>query len=270
MENQNKNIRKAEFAGLYYPSDAAELRKLIEISISEGGNFGPDFSEVPLHGMIVPSAGFSYGGKVAASAYQRVIGKRIQKIFLLGQSHFMSFAGVALSEFTAFESPLGLVEVDLETVEKLKIDLNFAVNEKAFMREYSIESQLPFLEAIAPDARIVPMMLGNKVNYTEVSVQIAELMGEDSLVVLSTNLSHYLSDEKARSVDQTTINAVLAKDSALIQAEGQASSIGGLVIMNEIATLKNWSPVFVKYANSSESGDGKDSVVGYAGVVYVG
>ncbi|MCC6643919.1 AmmeMemoRadiSam system protein B [Candidatus Peregrinibacteria bacterium] len=261
-------VRKAEYAGLYYPSDPAELDRTLDLALAEAATLGPDYSELNIPAMIVPCGGYIYTAKTASAAFQKVINRKYERVIVIGVTHFISVSGLAMTEMDAYETPYGNIELDKEFIDELKNDFDFSVNEMAFAKEYSIELQLPFLKKYLGDFKLVPILVGNKMNYQEVAENIAGEIDEKTLIVISTNFSHFLSDEKARSFDQNSINLLLEGNTKKILAEVQASAIGGLALLNEIALVKHWQPAFLNYQNSSEAGDDKDSVVGFASFVY--
>lgn len=271
MADSEQKIQKPDYNGLYYPSDAAALEETIELAIGKAASFGPDLSELAVKALIVPSAGYSYSAEVAAAAYQKILNRKYEKVIVIGASHFLQFQGMALTESDYFETPLGLVEVDTISNAKLATDFNFVVNELAFMKEYSIELQLPFLQKCLKDKfLLIPLVMGNKMDVNLIAERLAETIDDQTLIVVSTNLSHFLNNEKARKIDQETINALLNMNTNELQANGQASALNGLIILNEIAKLKGWQPVYLNYANSSDAGDDQNSVVGYGSLVYFG
>lgn len=264
----DNKIRKAEYAGLYYPSTAEELDKQLDLAMAEASTLGPDYSELGIAAMIVPCGGYTYTAETSAAAFQKVMGRKYERVIVIGTSHFISLNGFGLTEKSVYQSPFGDVQIDLEFVEKLKTDFNFSVNEMAFVKEYSIELQIPFLQKYLKDFKLVPIIMGSRVDYVEVAARLADLIDDKTLIVVSTNLSHYLSDEKARVVDQNTINEILARNTRSILSDGQASALNGLALLNEVALMKEWQPAFLKYQNSSENSGDKDSVVGFASFVY--
>lgn len=269
MDEKDKKIQKADYSGLYYPSDSEDLISTLELALGKAYMLGPDLTELKVKALIVPSTGYSYSAVIASAAYRELIGRKYEKVIVIGPSHFIVFPGMALTESDFFESPLGLLPVDQEMNSRLVMDFNFVVNEMAFMKEYSIELQLPFLQKYIPEAKLIPLVLGNKVNYVDVAERLGQILDENTLLIVATNLSHFLNDEKARKVDQETINALLAKDTDLILEQGQASALSGLAILTEIAKAKEWQPMYLAYGNSSEAGDDLSSVVGYGSLVYI-
>jgi AmmeMemoRadiSam system protein B len=262
-------IKKSEYAGLFYPSDPQEFGEQIELTLAKVATLGPDFTDVPLRALIVPSAGFSYSGKTALTAYQKLLSRQYKRVVVLGPSHFFSFHGVALPNAISFETLFGQIEVDLVAINKLKDNFNFHFYENAFAKEYSIEIQLPFLQYCLKDFKLVPLIVGAKVNSQEVAQMISSLADDDTLFVVSTNLSHFHEQEEARLADQVTINAIQAKDSTLIMKEGDATSLPSLTILNDLAVMQHWLPIYIDYGNSITGGDDPDSVVGYGSLIYL-
>lgn len=268
MEENNTNIKKAEYAGIYYPSDATELKDIIEQKIGEFGTFGPDLNNLRIRALIVPSGGYSYSGKVAAAAYKELYGRKFKKVVLVGATHFINFEGVALSTAEYFETPLGQIKVDKAAVEHISQRTNFAYNDLAFAKEYSLELQLPFLQKILGEFELIPMVTGGKTNYKEIAQEVAELLNDDVLIVISSNLSHFLDEKSAREADQLMIESLKEMDSEKIIKDGEASALFALVTVNEIALIKGWTPIFMEYSNSAEAGDDPASVVGYGSLIY--
>jgi AmmeMemoRadiSam system protein B len=262
-------IKKPEYTGLFYPSDCREFKDQLDILLSKVATLGPDLSEVPLRALIVPSAGFSYSAQTALAAYHKIQARKYSKILVLGSSHFFSFQGIALSSAQAFETIFGQIELDLPSIRKLQNNFNFHVYDSAFSKEYSIELQLPYLQHFQKDFKLIPMLVGSKVNLQECAKVISEILDESTLLIVSTNLSHFLDEENARIADQLTINALQSKSTVQIMKEGHASAIHALALLNEIAISNHWLPVYLDYSNSTRGGDDADSVVGYTGMIYL-
>lgn len=260
--------RKPEYAGLFYPSDAKELRRQIELASMENGTMGPDYSQLPLRALIVPSAGFSYSSLTALSAYELLRHRHYKKVIILGSSHFFSFSGVALTAAPGFETVFGLLKIDQQANQRLAQHLGFQFFENAFAKEYSIEIQLPYLHYFLEKFEVVPLILGNHLDIAGVATALSNLMDNNTLLVLSTNLSHFHSAEKARIVDRRTIDLLLAKEEKSLLENGEASALSGLAVLNRIATIDNWQAVFLDYRDSSLAGDDRESVVGFASLFY--
>jgi len=262
-------IKKPEYAGLFYSSDPDELKEQIDLNMAKVATLGPDFSDIPLRALVVPSSGFSYCSTTALAAYQKILHRHYKRVVILASSHFFSFQGIALPEEASVETLFGAVDIDLVAIAKLKDNFNFHFFENAFAKEYSIEVQIPYLQYCLGDFQVVPLIVGNKINFREVADVIDKIIDDDTLVVVSTNFSHFLNAEEATAADEHTIQMLQSKDSLSIFKEGQASAIQALALLNEIALAKHWLPVFTHYSNSTAGGDDPDSVVGYASLLYL-
>ncbi len=263
-----KSCVRAEYAGLFYPSSKEELDELMELRLADNGKFGPDLSMFNIQGMIAPSGSYFYSAGVSVCGYRELTGRKYKKAIIIGTADFTSFPGIAMTEQECFESPYGDVKIALADMEKLKSDLNFNVNEMAFKKQHSIEVQLPFIGKFANHLQILPLILGNRVELGEVVPKLNQIIDEHTLIVVSSNLSHYLNADKARVVDKTTLSAILDQNSEDIMIKGEASAITGIAILNEIALLRGWTPMEMCTSNSAEVGDDPSSVIGYTSVLY--
>lgn len=268
MKPKEQTIKKPEYAGLFYPSEAAEYRRQLELALGEIGTLGPDYGPLELRALVVPSAGFSYSAKTALKAFELLRHRGFKRVVVLGSSHFFSFAGVAMTEADSYETILGPLTIDRESNLSLQADLGFQYFENAFAKEYSIELQLPYLKFFLEDFKLVPLILGNKLDMEATAQTLTTLLDNETLLVLSTNLSHYHSVKKARDVDRHTIQLLLDRDDRALLREGEASALLGLSVLNRMAIANNWQPIFLDYSDSSEGGDDDESVVGYGSLVY--
>ena len=261
-------IKKPEYAGLFYPSDPEEYKKLIEITLTEVGTMGPDYTDLQVKALVVPSSGFSYSAKTALIGYQQLLQRKYKKVIVLGSSHFFSFDGVAMTKAPGYETVFGSIAVNQATNVKLESILGFHYFENAFTKEYSIEIQLPYLQHCLGEFELIPLIIGNKVDYEGIANGLIHFLDDDTLIVLSTNLSHYHNAQKARIVDKQTIDSLLARDNDSLMASGEASALLGLSVLNHLAIDNNWVPIFLNYSESSQHGDNNDSVVGYGSLMY--
>lgn len=187
------DVRSPAAAGAFYTGDAAALSTQIEEMLAEAreSSSGPDARAV-----IVPHAGYVFSGPTAAKAFARLPAEGIRRVILLGPSHHFSFSGGALPRdgITAFETPLGPVPLDLEAIRALRKDEHFAGPEKAHDPEHSLEVELPFLQVAAPEARLVPVVVGNATDLatcTAMAEGISALLDEHTIVVASSDFTHH-------------------------------------------------------------------------------
>jgi len=252
-------IRPAAVAGIFYPGDrrslALDILRMLEAS-----------KPAPLRpkALIVPHAGYIYSGPVAASAYVLLKDLRevIRRVVLLGPVHRVWVQGLALPAVDAFETPLGVVPLDEPAMARLLQLPQVEVNEAAHAWEHSLEVHLPFLQTVLDDFVLVPLAVGGATPE-----QVAEALeltwgGDETLIVVSSDLSHYLPYDQARHSDQTTVQAIMDLRSDLVgeQACG-AHPINGLML---VARRHHLTPHLLDLRNSGDTAGDKRRVVGYA------
>lgn len=208
-------VRPAAVAGLFYPADPDGLRT--QLADAFAGAVRPAAGAQVPSALVVPHAGFVYSGPVAASAYLRLApaAEWIHRVVLLGPSHRVPLRGMALSGAEAWETPLGPVPVEAGTLQRVG-HLAVAVDDVANAAEHSLEVQLPFLQTVLDDFVLVPVLVGDATTG-EVAAVIEALWGEpDTMVVVSTDLSHHHPYAEAAALDARTAAAIVAGDAARI------------------------------------------------------
>ena len=250
--------RQAAVAGTFYPHDAKELRSQI-IELLETNSRQGAAPKV----LIVPHAGYLYSGPVAATGYSqlRSIADRINRVVLLGPSHRVPLDGIALPESGAFATPLGEVTVDIEARNQLMSLDQICESEQAHMMEHSLEVHLPFLQVVLPKFKFVPMLVGNA-EPEEVAEALECIWGsKETLIVVSSDLSHYHSYEEAEEMDAETSRAIKVLDSHLDgeQACG-CMAINGLMVA---AKAHNLHVSVIDLRNSGDTAGCREHVVGY-------
>ena len=250
--------RQAAVAGTFYPHDADELRSQI-VDLLENNSREGAAPKV----LIVPHAGYLYSGPVAAAAYSllRQVAANIERVVLLGPSHRVPLDGIALPESEAFATPLGVIEVDKTACEELKALEQICESERAHQMEHSLEVHLPFLQVVLPSFRIVPMVVGNA-EPGEVAEVIDRVWGGgETLIVISSDLSHYHPYEDAAELDAETTRAIGQLDDHLDgeQACG-CMAINGMMMT---ARKRGLHVSVIDLRNSGDTAGSRDSVVGY-------
>lgn len=251
-------IRQPAVAGVFYPHDPVELRAQIAGLLA--GN-GP--AERAPKVLIVPHAGYLYSGPVAAAAYSRLTpaADGIRRVVLLGPSHRVPLDGLALPGCEAFETPLGTVRLDEAGCKKAMSLEPVCVSEAAHAMEHSLEVHLPFLQTILNDFTIVPLVVGDA-EADEVAQVIDTLWGGDeTLIVISSDLSHFHPYEEAEALDAQTSAAIQKLDEHLTgeQACG-CRAINGLMVA---AKKRHMDVSLIDLCNSGDTAGGRDHVVGY-------
>ncbi len=252
-------IRPAAVAGMFYPGDRASLARDIQRLLDAA-------SPSPLRpkALIVPHAGYVYSGPVAASAYVLLKDLRevIRRVVLLGPVHRVWVQGLALPAVDAFETPLGRVYLDEAAMARLLQLPQVEVNEAAHAWEHSLEVHLPFLQTVLDDFTLVPLAVGGATPEQVAGALEQVWGGEETLIVVSSDLSHYLPYDQAKRIDQATVQAILDLRTDLVgeQACG-AHPINGLMLA---ARRHHLTPHLLDLRNSGDTAGDKRQVVGYA------
>jgi AmmeMemoRadiSam system protein B len=251
-------------AGIFYPNDPKALRQIIDKLLAETS---ADNKELKLpKAIIAPHAGFSCSGATAAAVYACLAKykKEIKRVVLFGPAHRYPFYGLAVTETDYFATPLGDIPIDKDAVIKA-LDLSQVkiVNE-AYHGENSLEVQLPFLQVVLDEFKIVPVLIGEANNEQIVEVLESLWYGKETLIIISTDLSHYLDYESAQRIDDITINAILSLSPQKIEYE-QACGRKAINALLTVAARKELQSQLIAACNSGDTVGDRSSVVGYAG-----
>jgi len=261
-------IRYPKFAGSFYPEDSQELKDLIEKYLHQATI---EKLKIKPKALIVPHAGYIYSGIVAAHGYKTLIGFKYKRIVLLGPSHNFIFSGLAINPNGKWFTPLGEVESEgISTFSKIRDVIessNLIESSQIHEIEHSLEVQIPFLQVVLDNFKIVPILTG-EVNTDTASFLINSILDENTLLIVSSDLSHYYSYEDAQKLDQVTIDAILDYDINALRNFGEACGVIGIEILLKIAAQNKWQIKLLKAANSGDTSGLKDQVVGYASFVF--
>jgi hypothetical protein len=257
-------LRPAAVAGMFYPGSPASLagdvrRLLANASCTDAR---------PPKALVVPHAGYVYSGGVAAAAYARLAGQAqaIRRVVLLGPAHRVAVRGLAVPDAAAFATPLGAVEVDRDAIRAVLALPQVRISAAAHAAEHSLEVQLPFLQALLDDFRIVPLVVG-AASADEVAAVIDLLWGgPETLVVISTDLSHYHAYDTARAIDRGSAERILALDPVLDHEQAcGATPLNGLLVC---ARRRGLVPELLDLRNSGDTAGDRARVVGYASFAF--
>ena len=253
-------------AGLFYPEDPYELRAVVRGYL--------DAAAVPGAGrpkaLIVPHAGYVYSGPVAASAYRALVGLAgsIERVVLAGPSHRIPVPGVAVPDVAAFDTPLGRIPVDVVTVQRLLAMPQVYASNLPHRMEHSLEVQLPFLQMTLEDFSLVPLAVGDANAALVAGVLEACWGGPETLVVISSDLSHYHDYESARRVDAGTARAILGRSENL--HDEQACGCRVLNGLMRIARNRQLRVEALDLRNSGDTSGDTARVVGYGAFALYG
>jgi len=259
------SIRPAAVAGMFYPDNPVVLKQTLADLLAH-----PVAARLarPPKALIVPHAGYIYSGPVAASAYAQLeaLRGRIRRVVLLGPTHRVYVRGLALPEADRFATPLGEVQLDRDGMQQLNDLPQVTRSDAAHQMEHSLEVQLPFLQQVLGDFLLLPLAVG-EVTAAEVAEVLEKVWGGDeTLIVISSDLSHFLPDALARKVDGGTVDAILALNSHLSHEQAcGATPVNGLLLAAQAHGLH---PVVLDVRNSSQTAGDPDRVVGYAAFAF--
>ncbi len=197
---------------MFYPGEAKQLTAAVEAYLADAHHIAPQ-SQPPPKAVIAPHAGYQYSGPIAGSAYSSLLpnAKGIERVILVGPSHRVPFAGMAASRAAAFATPLGAVPVDRDTIEGLLKEGMIQENDAAHAREHSLEVHLPFVQRVFPGARVVPLLVGDQ-DHSSVAAILARLWGgPETVIVVSSDLSHYHDYTTACRLDRETAATIEAR-----------------------------------------------------------
>ncbi len=254
-------IRPAAVAGSFYPEDPVLLRAVVEDFLLEAPQ-APD-ADWP-KAVIAPHAGYIYSGPVAAHAYARLrpAAERVGRVVVIGPSHYAAFAGLAAPVAEAFETPLGRVPVDGAAIAAIAELPQVTLADGPHLREHALEVQLPFLQAVLGDFAVVPLAVG-EASPAQVAEVLARLWGgAETVIVVSSDLSHYHADAEARRRDAATAARIEAYQADRLGPEDACGyrAVAGLLVEAEARGL---GIERLDLRNSGQTGSHMREVVGY-------
>jgi len=271
----DQNIKKPNVSGQFYTSNPQKLTSEIDGYLDHVTDV-PSDKDVKI--VISPHAGYKYSGHVAAWGYKSVSNKKINTVVILAPSHHFALDGASVWEEGGYETPLGTVPVDAEFAKKLiAADEKIVHKPEVFSREHSLEVQIPFLQRIFKDFRIVPVIVGHTDYSTceKIADGLKKVIGdrEDVLIVVSTDMSHFYDDAAAKNLDRIALNTIKGKDPKKLFSlcKLRKTEMCGFipVTISLIYAQKNGidDVDILKYAHSGHVTGDMSSVVGYTSIV---
>ena len=274
-----QGVREPALAGAWYPGHPEKLRGQITEFLSKADG---DSVQGEMIALLVPHAGHMYSGQVAAFGYKHLRGTDFKRVILIGPSHYVGFKGIAVDLQSGYRTPLGTAPLDKDFADELlRADRQIRCLPDAFAREHSLEIQVPFLQSVLKDFSIVPLLMReyDEVTCTALAEGLAKTIKKTrgrTLVLASTDLSHFHNSEEAKLLDHRFIDGLRAFDPrALLQSmtRGECEACGGgpaVATMMAARDLGARQAVVFRYANSGDvTGDYK-RVVGYVSAAFVG
>ena len=263
-----ETVRPAAVAGAFYEGEKEALAANVAALLAEAKKQVQVRPGPPPKALIVPHAGYVYSGPVAASAYALLTGARglVTRVVLLGPAHRVFLRGLALPDARAFRTPLGEVPLDRELVSRIAGMPQVGINGEAHRLEHSLEVQLPFLQTILGDFTLLPLVVGQASPQEVAEVLDTVRGGPETLIVVSSDLSHYLKSSLAREIDSRTAQAILDLDPEIVPEE----ACGAFPVNGLLVAARKWhlSPFEVDLRNSGDTAGTPDQVVGYGSFAF--
>ncbi|MDY6993974.1 MAG: AmmeMemoRadiSam system protein B [Pseudomonadota bacterium] len=258
-------VRAPAVAGLFYPAEAQELRQMIQGLLRQTVAATAPAPKA----MIVPHAGYVYSGAIAATAYARLaaVSDTITRVILLGPSHRLPFMGLAATRMTHFATPLAQVAIDHQAIDSILTLPQVTVLDEAHLHEHSLEVHLPFLQEVLTHFTLVPLVVG-EATPQQVSDVLEQLWGgKETLIVVSSDLSHYYDYQTAQQLDQSTSQAIEHLHFEAIEHQQACGyhPLKGLLYFARDHALKAQT---LDLRNSGDTAGPKHQVVGYGAYVF--
>ncbi len=261
--NGPRRVRPAAVAGSFYPSDPGALAATVDGLLAEAAVRQSRAARGPLRALVVPHAGYLYSGPVAASAYSelRACAAHFTRAVVIGPAHRVALRGVAVSSADLLATPLGAVTVDAAARDRALQIAGVVVDDGAHALEHSVEVQLPFLQRVAPGLAVLPLVVGVAPRHVVAAVLDA-LWDEATLVIVSTDLSHYLEYSAARAVDARTAANVVHEQADAI-GDRDACGAYGLRPLLDVGRERHLRVDQLDLRSSGDTAGPHDQVVGY-------
>ncbi|MGD0016136.1 MAG: AmmeMemoRadiSam system protein B [Verrucomicrobiia bacterium] len=281
-----KRIREPAVAGLFYPKDQATLSQTLDALLAGAT---PHMIDGELRALVCPHAGYPYSGPVAATAYRLLSGHDFQTVILLAVSHYAGFAGASVANADVYRTPLGDVLVSPKARE-LASSNPFVLEARCLVQrpqwsshashpvppdgedtpetwEHSGEVQVPFLQKTLKNFTLVPVVTG-EVDPEQMARALIAQVDDKTLVIASTDLSHYHPYDEARAKDKITTDAIVNLDIDRMKSSGDACGKTPVLALMYLAKQKGWKATLLDYRNSGDTAGNKDAVVGYAAIAF--
>jgi hypothetical protein len=281
-----KRVREPAVAGLFYPKDQATLSQTLDALLASAT---PHTIDGELRALVCPHAGYRFSGPVAATAYRLLSGHDFQTVLLLAVSHYAAFAGASVANADVYRTPLGDVTVSPKAQELAKTD-PFVLEPRCLVQrpdwssqashpvppvgedtpetwEHSGEVEVPFLQKTLKNFTLVPVVTG-EVDPEKMARVLAGQVDDKTLVIASSDLSHYHPYDEARARDKVTTDAIVNLDIDRMKSSGDACGKTPVLALMYLAKQKGWKATLLDYRNSGDTAGNKEAVVGYSAIAF--
>jgi hypothetical protein len=282
--NRQLRVRAPAVAGLFYPADGPALSRMIDGLLESA----PPHYIPHLKGLVCPHAGYPYSGPTAAIAYKTLAGREVQTVIVLGPSHYAAFAGASVPDVDAYQTPLGTVPISDKAQQLVKTS-PFVLEPKCLVQrppwsrqsskpapaagedtpdtwEHSVEVQVPFLQKVLKNFDLLPVVFGD-VDPEQAARVLAGMIDDKTIIVASSDLSHYHPYDEAKGLDTRCVKAVCSLDIDGMKTQEACGKLPILTLMY-LAREKGWKAQLLDYRNSGDTAGDKSGVVGYAAIAF--
>jgi len=264
------SIRKESVAGTFYPDNAKQIEKMIEDynKVIDEHLKQKEILKLKPKAIIVPHAGYIYSAFTANLAYRLLANSNPKKVVVIGPSHRVYLEGVSASKYDYYETPYGKLQIDKELIAKLEKDFGIGFFPDAH-HEHSTEVQMPLLARYLQNLKVVELVYGKEdVNHLSKIIDFC-LNQKDTVVVISTDLSHYYSLNDAKKLDNICMDAIANLNPKRLHQGCEACGKIGVEALLLVAKEKNLKPRLLDYRTSADASGDESKVVGYLSVAFI-
>ncbi len=264
-------VRQPVRSGSFYPADPAELARMIDRLTEKAQKTSVRLPRnKTLRALIMPHAGYIYSGWTAAHASLVLRKNRFSKVILMGPDHHLGIRNAAICDVSAYQTPLGRIGLHPDTRRLRRQAALFRSLPVSMDREHSLEVILPFLHTYLGEFELVPIVVGHA-NVGHLTEAIRDLFDDQTLLVVSSDLSHFLAYSEALAMDRDTVTAIMELNPSMLAGKAnRACGLWPLLILMELAKRNQWQPVLLHYSNSGDTAGGRSRVVGYTTIAFFG
>ncbi len=262
-------VRAPVFAGRFYPAARSDLERMITKLVADAAQTDPaGTARLNLKALIIPHAGYIYSGFTAAHSARCLAGRRFSKVIVMGPDHRVGIRTAAISAVAAYDTPLGRIGLHQDSKRLREHSALFGYSPLSDRTEHSLEVVLPFLQYSLGDFQMVPVVVGGA-DPLKIAAALKTVLDADTLLVASSDLSHFLPYNQAVDWDRATIELIKnLEPEKLMSRKNSACGRAPVAVILHLAKQRSWQPVLLNYTNSGDTAGDRNRVVGYAAVAF--
>ncbi|RUM63946.1 MAG: AmmeMemoRadiSam system protein B [Sulfurimonas sp.] len=263
-------IRKCAVRGTFYPAECDAIEAMItqwNAQLDTHLNDTSIWTQVP-RAVIVPHAGYVYSGFTANIAYRALHRSHAKRVIVIGPSHYVGIEGVSVIEAEAFETPCGMLRYDNAYARHLKAEFDLTYVALAHEKEHSTETQMPLIYHYLPHSSVVELIYGHEDYRNVAALCMSILQDPQNVLVISTDLSHFYTQNDAKALDNICLEAILARDNSVIEQGCEACGMIGVKALLDTAKQRNYHVKLLDYRTSADASGDLSRVVGYVSAAF--